>query len=151
MRRSIQIFIACAGVCLAAVAHAASAPTATFAVGIGDNFIPGSSYVSLAWRRDGWAVEGMLMRLGREEPTTKPGPEMSVDVLRQLPWWGLFVRGGVVAGWGKKGYDLGLGVDVPLATHWALRLQDRHVHATEDQIGGAESENIVSLGVDYRW
>ena len=142
-----NIFI---GALLALVlSNAAVANTAN--VGAGYNFIPGSAYVSLGFRHANFGVDAFLISMGKEEPTVRPGPEFSLDALGYLPKYPVFAKLGIVAGWGKYGFNAGLGVDIPIIRSWFARLQDTYYRATEDETGGAESENLISLGLHYRF
>ena len=120
-------------------------------VGSGYNFIRQSAYVSLDYRKGQLAGEAFLMSMGGEEPTTNPGPELSLDALGYLPWLPVFGKIGVVAGWKKYGENIGCGVDLPITHYWLLRLQDTFFHATEDQHRNPETENILSVGAHYRF
>jgi hypothetical protein len=125
----------------------AALAAAPFNVGAGYNFIPDSAYVSLGYRHANFGLDALLLSTGKEERAVRSGPEFSLNALGYLPRFPVFVKLGVVAGWGKYGVDGGFGVDVPLPYHCFLRLQDTYYHATEDRTGGMESENILSAGL----
>ncbi len=118
-------------------------------VGGGYNFFPGSGYVSAGYRLGLFGVDAMLITMGKEEPAVRPGPELGLDGLVYVPGLPVpvFAKLGPVAGWGKYGVNAGAGVDVPLAGPFFARLQDTWYYATEDQTGGFESENLISLGL----
>ncbi|AOV17447.1 hypothetical protein BJI67_10595 [Acidihalobacter aeolianus] len=146
-KHGLGALICAIGVCLSiSPAHAGSA---NFSAGY--NLIPNSYYAAIGYREGYWGAEAMLMTMGREEPTVRPGPESNFDLMGYLPWAGLFMRGGVVVGWGKVGYDIGIGDDLAINRHWAIRIQDIHFHATEDQQQSAESEHQISIGVRYQF
>ncbi|NNM60682.1 MAG: hypothetical protein HKM03_00760 [Steroidobacteraceae bacterium] len=118
-------------------------------VGAGYDFVPGAGYVAAGYRRGLWDFEASLLRMGKEEPTTRPGPEMSLNVLGYLPAYPVFLKAGVVTGWQKSGYDFGAGVDVPLGDRWSGRLQVTHDTAREDLGAKTESETLLSVGLKY--
>ncbi len=120
-----------------------------FNVGGGYNFFPGSGYVSAGYRMGLFGVDAMLITMGREEPAVRPGPELGLDGVVYVPGLPVpvFAKLGPVAGWGKYGVNAGCGVDVPLVGPFFARLQDTWYYATEDQTGGFESEDLVSLGL----
>lgn len=126
---------------------AQSAAAGSFNAGAGYNFFPGSAYVSAGYRQGIFGVDAFLITMGKEEPTVRPGPEFSLDGLVYLPGFPVFAKLGAVVGWGKYGMNAGCGVDIPLFGPLFARLQDTWFHATEDQTGGFESENLISLGL----
>ena len=118
----------------------------------GYNFIPHSAYASVGYEFNRFAVEGLVMSMGKEEPNTKPGPEVTLDVLAYAPSWPIFVKAGIVTGGGgKNGYNLGVGVDFPLVDHWSLRTQVTYFHVKEDIGEPAEGEKLVSVGLKYQF
>lgn len=118
---------------------------------VGYNFIPGSNYVALGFRSGMWGAEALVMSLGKEEPTTRSGPEGSLDVLAYVPHLPVFVRAGIVTGWAKQGLDIGAGVDLPLTRKIALRIQSIEFNATEDAGHSRESEHQFSVGILYHF
>lgn len=121
-------------------------------IGAGYNFIPGSDYVSFDDRWGNFAAEALLMTTGQEEPTTRPGPELDLNLLAYLPSYPVFAKVGVISGlWGKRGADAGFGIDWPFTRSWSVRLQDTFNWATEDQRPGYELEHQIALGVEFHF
>ena len=115
--------------------------------GLGYSFIPGGGYFSLGYQNKAWAIEGSVINKGREEPTTHAGPEITLDALAFAGSWPIFVKGGVVTGSHKHGYNVGAGVDWALNKQWTMRFEDIHFRVTEDFGPNAESENMISVGL----
>ena len=115
--------------------------------GLGYGFIPGAAYLSLGYRENGWGIEGSVINKGREEPTTHPGPEINLDAVAFAGSWPIFLKGGLVTGSHKHGYNVGMGIDWALNKQWAIQLEDTHFRVTEDYGPGAESENMISVGL----
>ncbi|OIQ83907.1 hypothetical protein GALL_342810 [mine drainage metagenome] len=101
--------------CLISALIGNPASAAHWSAGAGYAFISGSNYVALDYRKGNLAGDLYLLHMGREEPTTKSGPELSMNLLAYLPNYPFFAKAGVVAGWGKRGADAGLGIDMPLS------------------------------------
>jgi len=120
-------------------------------VGGAYDFIPGSGEVSLGYQAHIVGVEAAVLSRGKEEPLTKPGPQISLDMLATILSSPIFVKAGIVTGTGKRGYNVGGGVDFALSYRWAIRTQIVHYRVTEDIGQGAESENLISLGVKYQF
>lgn len=120
-------------------------------VGTGHNFIPGSYYVSFGYETGQFSFESRVISLGEEEPDTKPGPEITLDVLAYAPSLPLFVRGGYVFGGGKNGYNLGVGVDFKLSKQWSIRIEDTYFKVQEDYGEPAEGETLFSVGLRYKF
>jgi len=131
---------------------AQAAGSAGFNAGLGYDFLPRGAYGSFGYDLGSIGFEASLISLGREEPTTKSGPEFTLDVIGYLPWVPVFFRAGPLTGGGhKSGYNFAGGVDVPVAPSWTVRFQETHFSVKEDQDREAESENLVSVGLKYRF
>ena len=116
----------------------------------GSLLLQGSKYVSVGYRVDQFDYELMVMDHGKEEPSTKPGPEYCFNVLAFLPSYPVFLKAGLVTGRHQKnGFNLGAGVDFPLDRHWAIRLQGVRSWAKEDFGEEREAENLLSVGVKF--
>jgi hypothetical protein len=122
-----------------------------FYFALGYDFIPGSSDVSIGYRANHIGIEAMVLNRGKEEPTTKPGPQLSLDMVAFAGSLPVFIKGGIVTGGGKNGYDVGAGADFPLSNHWAIRTQVIHFKVTEDSGQDAEAENMISVGFRYQF
>ena len=123
-----------------------------FNVSGGTNNIPHDGYVSAGYQIDRWAVEALIQSMGNEEPDTKPGPEVTLELLVYLPSWPVFAKGGpVTGGGGKNGYNVGVGADLPLYEHWSVRTQITDFHVKEDRGGRSEAETIFSVGLRYQF
>jgi len=120
-------------------------------VGGAYDFIPGSAEVSLGYQANNFGVEAAALNRGKEEPLTKPGPQISLNMLAFIGSSLAFVKAGVVTGTGKTGYNIGGGFDFTLSDHWAIRSQVIHYRVTEDFRQGAESENLISVGLKYQF
>lgn len=137
---------------LALAIAAQPARAGDLSLGAGYNFVPGSGYVSFDDRFGNFAAEAWLMTTGQEEPTTRPGPELDLNLLAYLPSCPVFAKVGVISGlWGKRGADAGFGIDWPLTRRWSVRLQDTFNWATEDQHPGYELEHQVALGIEFHF
>lgn len=143
MHHRLINLLLCLPMCVMAGASHAGGLTA----GLGYGFIPGAAYLSLGYRENAWALEAAVINKGREEPTTHPGPEITLDALAFAGSWPIFLKAGVVTGSYKHGYDVGVGVDWALNKPWAIQLEDTHFRVTEDFGPGAESENMISIGL----
>lgn len=123
-----------------------------FYFGVGYDFRPGSSDVFLGYQKKYMAIEANIFNMGKEEPTTRPGVENSLNVLAFVPSLPLFIKAGFVTGSsGKNGYDFGAGADFALNDHWAIRCQITHFKVTEDLGEASETENIFSTGLKYQF
>ena len=123
-----------------------------FYVAAGYDFRPGSSDVSLGYQKKYMAVEVNVFNMGKEEPTTKPGVENSLNVLAFVPSLPIFFKAGLVTGSSNKhGYNFGAGADFALNASLAIRCQVTHFKVTEDLVGASESENIASVGLKYQF
>ena len=123
-----------------------------FYVAAGYDFRPGSSDVSLGYQKKYLAFEANVFNMGKEEPTTKPGLENSLNVLAFVPSLPVFIKAGFVTGASNKnGYNFGTGADFSLNSYWAIRCQVTHFKVAEDLGGASESENIVSVGLKYQF
>lgn len=117
--------------------------------GAGSNTIPDSWYLSMGFKAKRVGMEVMAVRMGREEPTTKPGPEYILDgqfFPISLP---IFVKAGLVFGGGKNGVNIGIGADYPLSKHLSIRIEDTQYRVREDYNQGPETENQISIGLQY--
>jgi hypothetical protein len=141
-RQLIKLFF-----CLAMLFLLKASDADGLTAGVGYGFIPGAAYLALGYRHQDWAIEASVINKGREEPTTHPGPEITLDALAFAGSWPVFVKGGIVTGSHKHGYNVGAGVDWALNKQWAIRLEDVHFRVTEDVGPDAESENMISVGV----
>ena len=118
----------------------------------GYDFIDGASDWALGYKTDILAVEVRMLEMGKEEPTTKPGPENSLNVLVYIPTTPVFVKLALVHGeHGKDGYNYGAGVDYPITDNWLIRGQITYCRVTEDINEGAETEHQVSVGIKYQF
>lgn len=120
-------------------------------LGGGYDFVPGSADFALGYQANNLAVEMSVLIRGKEEPVTKPGPQISLNVLSFIPSQPIFVKAGVVTGMGKNGYDLGAGFDYAINDRWGIRNQVTHYRVTEDAGQAAESENLISVGLKYQF
>jgi len=148
MIRKASIIVASMG----CMAGAQAAGATGFNAGLGYNFLPRAAYSAVGYDFGPWGFEASVISLGREEPTTKPGPEYSLDLIGYLPWAPMFIKAGPQAGGGhKSGYNFGGGFDIPLAAAWSVRVQETHFSVREDQDREAESENLFSVGIRYQF
>jgi len=118
----------------------------------GYNFIRDATTSSIGYQSSfGLGAELVLISTGKEEPNTKPGPEICFNGVLYVPRQPVFVKAGLVTGNGKDGYDLGFGFDLDITRQWGLRLQETHFRVREDYNRSSESENLVSLGLTFRF
>lgn len=117
----------------------------------GYDFIPGSADFAFGYQANNLAFEVSALIRGKEEPITKPGPQISLNVLSFIPSEPIFVKAGVVTGAGKSGYNLGTGFDYAINDRWGIRNQITHYRVTEDAGQAAESENLVSVELKYQF
>jgi len=123
-----------------------------FNAGIGYNFIPDSGYASIGYKSGLLGVEGVVIRMGQEEPDTKPGPLFCFDGMLYIPKIPMFIKLGLEGGNGKNGYNAAIGVDISLWKHWSVRVQDTHFFNFKEDYGdSAENEDIVSAGLHYNF
>lgn len=122
-----------------------------FTMGTGYNFIPGSYYLSMGYQKDRIAFESKVISMGEEEPDTKPGPEITLDVLAYAPSLPMYVRAGYVFGGGKNGYNIGVGFDYKLSERWTVRVEDTYFKVQEDYGDPAEGEQLFSIGLKYKF
>lgn len=117
----------------------------------GYDFIPGSSDFALGYQEGNVAFEMSALFRGKEEPVTKPGPQISLNALSFISSLPIFVKAGVVTGTGKSGYNLGAGFDYAINERWGIRNQLTYYRVTEDAGQGAESEHLFSVALKYQF
>lgn len=121
-------------------------------VAVGYDFIPDSADISLGFQAKYVAIEANILNMGKEEPTTKPGRENSLNVLAFILPWPVFIKAGIVDGESNKhGYTLGGGADYVLNGNWAIRGQVTQYRVSEDFDSENESENILSVALKYQF